>query len=305
MNVPRVNSFDFYYDVAYNASQRVVLSVKGLDYETRKRLYERESAKRFYKSLYNQLTSIISHFPKIEELTKFYVELVDTVIGIDAYKKSLGAVNWARFMVKKLYFSFRKKELTLKQLYGRSKSVLKQVRKDFTFLDQTGKKMLKFPSVKKLPTVLLAGFPNVGKTSLLAELTTSRPEINSYPFTTKNINVGVMKAGNYKVQIVDTPGLLERPFEKRNVIEKKAIVALKHLADIILFVFDSSKTSGFSLKEQEKLFNEISNVFPKSKIYTVTNKCELDKSKKTKFYTSCKTGEGIKELKEFIIKKLV
>lgn len=305
MNIPKVQEYDFYYDNAYNNSQKFSLNLKGLDYEARKRIYTLETGKRFYESLYNQLDALINHFPNIKDLSKFYKELIDTTIGIDKYKKSLGAINWAKFMVKKLYFDFRKKKLKLKELLGRSKSVLKQVKSDFKFLENARKDMIKFPSIKKLPTVLLAGFPNVGKTSLLSKLTTSKPEINSYPFTTKNINVGIMKAGYSKIQIVDTPGLLERPFEERNVIEKKAIVALKHLADMVLFLFDTSNTSGFSVEEQEKLYKDVVELFPKRKIFTVTNKCELDKTKKTKFHISCKTSEGIKQLKEFIVKKLI
>ncbi len=304
MNIPVVNSYDFYFDTAFRASNKVVVS-RNTPYELRQIIRQKESAKTFYKSLYNQLTAVISHFPNVEALSKFYIELIDTVVGVDKYKKTLGAVNWAKFMVKKLYYQFLKKKISLKNFFGRSKSVLKQVSKDLIFLDEVRKKFSKFPSVKSVPTVLLAGFPNVGKTSLLSKLTSSRPEVNSYPFTTKNINIGVFKSGNYKIQVVDTPGLLERPLSKRNVIEMKAIIALKHLADIVLFLFDSSGASGFTLKEQEGLFKEVKNIFPKTSIFTVTNKCELDKSKKTDFYVSCKTNEGVSELKEFIIKKLI
>ncbi|MBN1923244.1 MAG: 50S ribosome-binding GTPase [Nanoarchaeota archaeon] len=304
MNIPVVNKYEFYFKTAYAASQKVNLP-KTIPRELRQNIKDKESAKIFYSSLYNQLTAVITHFPKIEALSKFYTELVDTVVSIDDYKKSLGALNWARFMIKKLYYQFLKKKLSLKDYYGRANSVLKQVSKEFSFLETARKKFGKFPSVKNYPTVLLTGFPNVGKTSLLAKLTESRPEINSYPFTTKNINVGIMKIGNYKIQVIDTPGLLERPLEKRNVIEMKAIIALKYLADLILFIFDTSGASGFTVKQQEGLYNDIVSVFSKSKIFTVTNKSELDKSKKTDFHISCKTGEGISELKEFIRKKLL
>jgi len=278
---------------------------RKIPFETRELIRRKESAKAFYNSLYSNIDSIIKHFPEVEKLSKFYEELVDVTIGIDSYKKNLGAINWAKFMVKKLYYLFLKRKIGLDELYGRSKSVLKQVSKNFEFLEKSRKQLSKFPSVKILPTVLLAGYPNVGKTSLLSELTESKPEINSYPFTTKDINVGMMKQDNYKIQVIDTPGLLERPFSGMNRIEKKAVTALKHLADIVLFIYDTSTTSGFAVKEQETLYKNVKTIFPEEKIYTITNKCELDKSKKTHFYVSCITGEGIKELKEFIIKKLL
>lgn len=304
MNIAKVEAFDHYFDTAYRASGKVVIP-KNVPRELRRRLYEKQMAKVFYNSLYKQLTSVIKRFPRVEDLTPFYTELIETVIEIDKYKKSLGAINWARFMVKKMYFSFLKKKVTVKQLYGRSKSSLKQVKKEFLFLENSRKKMLRFPSVKSLPTVLIAGFPNVGKTSLLSKITSSKPEVNSYPFTTKNINIGVLVSKNYKIQVVDTPGILEGSLRERNVIEKKAIVALKHLASVILYIFDSSGTSGFLIKDQKNLFKEVKILFKGKEIYTVTNKCELDKSLKTDFYISCVTNEGIDDLKKFLIKTLL
>jgi nucleolar GTP-binding protein len=140
----------------------------------------------------------------------------------------------------------------------------------------------------------------VGKSSILAKLTDSKPEINSYPFTTKSINIGIMKMNNQKIQIVDTPGLLERPFEKINKIEMKAIIALKHLADIILFVFDSSGTSGYKIDEQKRLHEKIKELFPDKKIIVINNKCDLSMDSKADFNVSCMTLEGIDKIKDEI-----
>ncbi|MDD2678490.1 MAG: 50S ribosome-binding GTPase [Candidatus Nanoarchaeia archaeon] len=296
MNIPSVGSHSFYFDTAYNSAKKVVLQGK-LSFMDKKRITTIVKAKKFYESLYSQLTAIITHFPDVDKTSKFYQELIESALSIDEYKKSLGAINWSRSMVKKLYFSFKKKEISLQELFGRSKSVLKQVSKDLEFLKKARTHFASFPSIKNLKTALLAGFPNVGKTSILAELTDSKPEINSYPFTTKKINIGIMKMNSQKIQIIDTPGLLERPIEKMNKIEMKAIIALKHLADLILFIFDSSGMSGFETSEQKKLYESIKKLFPDKKIFTITNKCEEDKSIKTDFYVSCKTKEGISILK--------
>jgi nucleolar GTP-binding protein len=84
----------------------------------------------------------------------------------------------------------------------------------------------------------------VGKSSLLRCLSSAKPEIAQYPFTTKEIHVGhIEKTEKYitkRFQIIDTPGLLDRPLSKRNEIEKQAIAALTHLADLIVFVLDVS-----------------------------------------------------------------
>lgn len=304
MNVPRVESYEHYFDSAFREMQRVKIDPK-IPKLSRERVLEKERVRAFYDYLYSALTSLIEHFPNVSNLSAFYTELLDVTIGIDRYKKSLGAINWARYMVKKFYYSVLKKQMGLDAFLGRVKSSLKQVKNEFTFLDQARRGLSTFPSVKSMPTVLISGFPNVGKTSLLSKLTGSTPEIANYPFTTKNINIGIMKAGNFKIQIVDTPGLLERPLSERNVIERKAITALKHLPDIVLYLFDSSSTSGFNVEDQKKLYEEIKTLFSNKKIYTVTNKCELDRSLKTDFYVSCSTLEGIEELKKFLTKEMI
>lgn len=55
----------------------------------------------------------------------------------------------------------------------------------------------------------LVGFPNAGKSSLLAALTKAKPKIASYPFTTKNPNLGVLTGSYRNAVIADIPGLIE------------------------------------------------------------------------------------------------
>lgn len=58
--------------------------------------------------------------------------------------------------------------------------------------------------------VALVGFPNSGKSQLLAAITDAMPEIADYPFTTRTPNVGMMKFENIQIQIVDTPPITAR-----------------------------------------------------------------------------------------------
>jgi nucleolar GTP-binding protein len=301
MNIPSVADYMFYFDTAYSSTKKVVLSGK-LTFGERKKLTTIIKAKRFYEGIYSQLSAIIAHFPDTDKVSKFYQELMESAISIDEYKKHLGTINWARSMIKRLYYFFKKKEITLQDFFGRSKDTLKQISKDLDFLQKARQHLGKFPSVKNLKTALLTGFPNVGKTSILSQLTDSKPEINSYPFTTKTINIGIMKMNSQKIQIVDTPGLLERPFEKINKIEMKAIIALKHLADIILFVFDFSETSGYKISEQKRLYEKIKELFPDKKIFLVNNKCDLIMDANADINVSCKTLEGIDALKDRIFR---
>jgi nucleolar GTP-binding protein len=98
------------------------------------------------------------------------------------------------------------------------------------------------------------GFPNVGKSTILSKLTDSKPKIANYAFTTKDINVGYIKIRQSKIQVLDTPGTLNR-FENMNDIEKIAHLSIKHLADLVIYVFDPTLT--YSLEEQIMLFESI------------------------------------------------
>ena len=159
-------------------------------------------------------------------------------------------------------------------------------------------------------TIVIAGFPNVGKSTLLRQISGADPQVANYPFTTKGIQIGHTERHWKSIQIIDTPGLLDRPVLEMNDIEMNAIVALEHLADAILFIFDGSETCGFHLESQYNLLKQIEKIFSEIPIIYLFNKMDIEQDEEyinqfvdnpeNTLFISAIDGEGIDKINEII-----
>lgn len=207
-------------------------------------------------------------FPKISDLHPFYRELLEITSGdIGHFQRCLSAIRKSVLLAEKLsdeYISLIKRDPQnrpnkyLRQYVGRVFSVLRKRKECIDLVIRISKELKKLQTIDPyLPTIIVAGPPNVGKSSLVSKISSAKPEIASYPFTTKEIHVGHITSGILTVQVIDTPGILDRPMKDRNVVELKAINAIKNLNGIILFLFDASNSSMYTYKEQLDLYREI------------------------------------------------
>ncbi len=218
------------------------------------------------ESFISKLENVGRNFPRLEELPVFYQELFKATLDVDKFKKYLASLLWARKQIQLLYQRIKqsiireKDQLKIKnfcqQGYGRFASVIKQVSPGLLYLESARKVMKTYPDVKEMFTVCIYGFPNVGKSTLLNKLTGTKAEVAPYAFTTKSINVGYMSLGDQKIQLMDVPGTLARP-EKMNNIELQAELVLLHLANAVIYVFDPSEYSGYSISDQLKLLEKV------------------------------------------------
>ncbi|MCD6572935.1 MAG: 50S ribosome-binding GTPase [Thermoplasmata archaeon] len=263
----------------------------------------------------NTLKVYVRAFPTLDDLHPFYYELINLLIGIDKLKMALASVEWARKRIASItnygIREAKKKENykeIIKKVYGRVSSIIYEIDASLKFLEEARKKLKEVPSIDtSIKTVIIAGYPNVGKSSLLKLLSSANPEIAPYPFTTKGLILGHIwveeRYDRKKIQVVEAPGLLERPMAKRNEIERQGMIALRHLPDLVIFIIDASMHCGYSIEEQLKLLEEIKKEFNVA-VIVVENKVDISKGKTNYIKISCKDGTGIEELRKKVIEKL-
>lgn len=265
--------------------------------------------------LHGTLVKYVKAFPSMEKREEFLMELLDTVVGLDKLKKSLSALSWAsarcaylsREYARRAKFSQGADQLerVRREYFGRTSSIIEQIRGDIDFVAKAREAFKKIPALEMhLPTMVVAGCPNVGKSQLVERVSTARPKIAPYPFTTQGISVGHFQSGYRRLQVIDTPGLLDREFEERNAIERQAVLALKYLADVIVFVIDPSETSGYTMAEQMNLLESTRKAFPGITIIEVENKSDLKRTRSKRLKVSALNDEGMEELMRLVIEEL-
>lgn len=240
------------------------------------------------QNFHDRLSQIIQDFPKLDDVHPFYADLMNVLYDKDHYKLALGQLNMARHLidnVAKEYVRllkygdslYRCKQLK-KAALGRMATIVKRQASNLTYLEQVRQHLSRLPSIDPYTrTMILTGFPNVGKSSFMNKITRAEVEVQPYAFTTKSLYVGHTDYKYLRWQVIDTPGILDHPLEDRNVIEMQAITALAHLRACVLYVMDISEQCGHTIDEQIHLFESIKPLFANKPLMVVINKVDIIK----------------------------
>ncbi len=234
----------------------------------------------------DRLKKIALTTPFVKELHPFYRELVLLLIDEREFKVSLSRIYGAARILDRIArecirgvkraADAREAAKFRRAYFGRLKSILEELDEDFKIVRDAQLRIKRLPDIDpEIASIVVAGPPNVGKSSLVRAISTAEPEVREYPFTTKSISVGHVEVGGSVVQVLDTPGLLDRPLSERNRIELQAILALKYLAGVIVFLLDPTETCGFPLDYQIRVLREIRESFEEVPMVHVSNKVDI------------------------------
>lgn len=186
---------------------------------------------------------------------------------------------------------------------------------------EPGEEAILILELKLLADVGLIGLPNAGKSTLISSVSSAKPKIADYPFTTLTPSLGVVKYGEFSSFVIaDIPGLIEGAhngtglgFQFLRHVERTSI--LLHLVDI------SEMGEGDPVENLEKINRELELYSPelmKKPLAVAGTKLDIKgsgerldklaqycKDKNYDFFPVCAvTGEGLKELKAYLGEKV-
>ncbi|KAI6165980.1 P-loop containing nucleoside triphosphate hydrolase protein [Pisolithus thermaeus] len=322
--VPTASDF---LDIVLSRTQRKTPTVIHKNFKiSRIRSFYMRKVKFTQDSFDEKLGAILSEFPMLDDLHPFLASLMNVLYDKNHYKLALGQLRTARHLidqvakdyVRLLKFGdslYRCKQLKTAAL-GRMATVMRRQKDPLAYLEQVRQHISRLPAIDpNTRTLLICGYPNVGKSSFMNKVTRADVDVQPYAFTTKSLFVGHLDYKYLRWQVIDTPGILDHPLEEMNTIEMQSITALADLKSCILYFMDLSEQCGYTVEAQCKLFHSIKPLFSGKPTVLVINKIDvtrledltpdnmalvqeiIDKEDVQCVQVSCYSEEGVMHLK--------
>ncbi|KAK4049403.1 Nucleolar GTP-binding protein 1 [Microbotryomycetes sp. JL201] len=276
-----------FLDVVLSSTQRKTPTVIRSGFKiTRIRSFYMRKVKFTQTQFEERLDRILGDFPQMDNLHPFLSALLNVLYDKNHYKLALGQLNTARHLISQvgkdycrlLKFGdslYRCKQLKRAAL-GRMATIMKRQKDPLAYLEEVRQHMSRLPSIDPTTrTLLICGYPNVGKSSFVNKVTRADVDVQPYAFTTKSLFVGHMDYKYLRWQVIDTPGVLDHPLEEMNTIEMQSITALAHLRSCVMYFMDLSEQCGYTVEAQCKLYQSIKPLFANKPTFIVVNKIDV------------------------------
>ncbi|KIJ31830.1 hypothetical protein M422DRAFT_185381 [Sphaerobolus stellatus SS14] len=282
--VPTSNDF---LDIVLSKTQRKTPTVIHKNFKiSRIRNFYMRKVKFTQDSFDEKLSAILEEFPMLDDLHPFLSSLMNVLYDKNHYKLALGQLRTCRHLidqvakdyVRLLKFGdslYRCKQLKRAAL-GRMATIMRRQKDPLAYLEQVRQHISRLPAIDpNTRTLLICGYPNVGKSSFINKVTRADVDVQPYAFTTKSLFVGHLDYKYLRWQVIDTPGILDHPLEEMNTIEMQSITALAHLRACVLYFMDLSEQCGYTVEAQCKLFHSIKPLFAGKPTLLVINKIDI------------------------------
>ncbi|MFP4402296.1 MAG: GTPase [Candidatus Nanoarchaeia archaeon] len=279
---------------------------------------EMQKIRHINKKAFEVLQKITKRFPKPQTMPPIYQELLNTsTTSFKEYESALKHIRSIQNGIDMLCSQYLRKiqyskghdalKFQFKKFMGKFNSYFTKEEQTFQTLQDTSHFLSKLPTFKDIFTTAIAGFPNVGKSTLMKNVTKSNVEIQNYPFTTKGLLFGYLYHNEVPlIQFIDTPGLLGRT--KSNAIEQRAQIIIQNYANQLVFVIDLTTSCGYTINEQIKLLKETIKLekpiiiyFSKTDLYEEDEDEEFERVSKQ--FKKIPQYTNYEELKAYVLEK--
>ncbi|OBR12290.1 Nucleolar GTP-binding protein 1 [Colletotrichum higginsianum IMI 349063] len=331
---PVPNSQEFLDIVLSRTQRRLPTQIRSGFKISRIRGFYTRKVRFTQETISEKLGQIIESFPRLNDIHPFHKDLINTLYDADHFKIALGQLSTAKHLIETIsrdYVRLLKYGQSLfqcKQLkraaLGRMATLIKRLKDPLVYLDQVRQHLGRLPSIDpNTRTLLITGFPNVGKSSFLKSVSRADVDVQPYAFTTKSLFCGHFDYKYLRFQCIDTPGILDHPLEEMNTIEMQSVTAIAHLRSAILYFMDLSEQCGYSIQAQINLFQSIKPLFQNKIVFIVINKIDVVKPEDLDTATqaqlqgllksgevemlqlSCNTQEGVQDVKNTVCERLI
>lgn len=278
----------------------------------RMRSWERETSRlQTVRDIVISKTDFIRSLVRLlDNLHPFYWSLIEIEFDRERIRRAIRCVSKARKLTDEMFEKYRfhlmaaedRRELerVAREARGRMLSLYKRCSRDLELLRSLVVFLQHLPGIDpEMPTVIVAGPPSSGKSSFVRSVSRARPKVAEYPFTTKTVHIGHASFhGDKIVQVIDTPGILDRPLDEMNQVERRAAAALRHLPGVVLFLVDPTEEAYMPLKRQLRLLSEtVKSLVGGKPVYVVVNKADaVDSRRLEEVLAALRVVDGVKVL---------
>ncbi|OTB00085.1 hypothetical protein M426DRAFT_324590 [Hypoxylon sp. CI-4A] len=334
-DIPPVPTSQEFLDIVLSRTQRRLPTQIRAGFKiSRIRGFYTRKVKFTQETFSEKFALILESFPRLQDIHPFHKDLLNTLYDADHFKIALGHLSTAKHLIETISRDYVRLLKYAQSLYqckqlkraalGRMATLTKRLKDPLVYLDQVRQHLGRLPSIDPTTrTLLICGYPNVGKSSFLRSITRADVDVQPYAFTTKSLFVGHFDYKYLRFQAIDTPGILDHPLEEMNTIEMQSITAIAHLRSAILYFMDLSEQCGYSVAAQMQLFKSIKPLFSNKLVFIVINKIDILRPEELDAKTggelqalissgevellqlSCNTQEGVQEVKNAACERLL